>query len=113
MKRVVDDFFAEDAAVNDVIDTLKEITTYIANDKEGAADLTARIGALETKVDVDKVSEAIATAKQEAIDAAGAASAELDAVVLAEAQQYTDAQVTALTDGDIAAVKEALTWGTF
>lgn len=113
LKKIVDDFFAEDAAVNDVIDTLKEITTYIANDKEGAADLTARVGALETKVDVAKVSEAIATAKQEAIDAAGAASAELDAVVLAEAQKYADEKVTGLVDGDIAAVKEALTWGTF
>lgn len=113
LKKVVDDFFAEDAAVNDVIDTLKEIATYIANDKEGAADMVARIGALEQKVDVEKVSEAIATAKQEAIDAAGAASAELDAVVLAEAQKYADAKVTGLVDGDIAAIKEALTWGTF
>lgn len=113
LKKVVDDFFAEDAAVNDVIDTLKEITTYIANDKEGAADLTARVGALETKVDVEKVSEAIATAKQEAIDAANAASAELDAVVLAESQKYADEKVTGLVDGDIAAIKEALTWGTF
>lgn len=113
LKKVVDDFFAEDAAVNDVIDTLKEIATYIANDKEGAADMAARIGALETKVDVEKVSEAIATAKQEAIDTANAASAELDAVVLAEAQKYADEKVTGLVDGDIAAIKEALTWGTF
>ena len=113
LKKVVDDFFAEDAAVNDVIDTLKEIVAYIANDKEGAADMVARIGALETKVDVEKVSEAIATAKQEAIDAANAASAELDAVVLAEAQKYADEKVTGLVDGDIAAIKEALTWGTF
>ena len=109
LKKVVDDFFAEDAAVNDVIDTLKEITAYIANDKEGAADLTARVGALETKVDVEKVSEAITTAKEEAIDEA----AKLDAVVLAEAQVYADNKVTELVNGDIAAIKEALTWGTF
>ena len=109
LKKVVDDFFAEDAAVNDVIDTLKEITAYIANDKEGAADLTARVGALETKVDVEKVSEAITTAKEEAIDEA----AKLDAVVLAEAQGYADNKVTELVNGDIAAIKEALTWGTF
>lgn len=109
LKKIVDDFFAEDAAVNDVIDTLKEITTYIANDKEGAADLTARVGALETKVDVEKVSEAITTAKEEAIDEA----AKLDAVVLAEAQGYADNKVAELVDGDIAAIKEALTWGTF
>lgn len=113
LKKVVDDFFAEDAAVNDVIDTLKEIATYIANDKEGAADMVARIGALEQKVDVEKVSEAIATAKQEAIEAAGEAAAELDAVVLAEAQKYADEKVTGLINGDIAAIKEALTWGTF
>lgn len=59
VKATVDNFFAEDAAVNDTIDTLKEIANYIANDKEGAADITARVGALEGKVDVDKVSEAI------------------------------------------------------
>lgn len=40
-------------------------------------------------------------------------TAKLDAVVLAEAQKYADAQVTGLVDGDIAAIKEALTWGTF
>ena len=113
LKKVVDDFFSDEAAVNDVIDTLKEIVAYIANDKEGAADMVARIGALETKVDVEKVSEAIATAKQEAIDAAGAAAAELDAVVLAESQKYADEKVTGLVNGDIAAIKEALTWGTF
>lgn len=40
-------------------------------------------------------------------------TAELDAAVLAEAQSYADAQVSDLVDGDIAAIKEALTWGTF
>lgn len=40
-------------------------------------------------------------------------TAELDAVVLAEAQKYADAKVTDLVDGDVAAIKEALTWGTF
>lgn len=40
-------------------------------------------------------------------------TAELDAVVLAEAQKYADEKVTSLVDGDIAAIKEALTWGTF
>lgn len=169
VKEVVDNFFADDAAVNDTIDTLKEIAQYIANDKEGAADITARVGALETKVDVDSVTGAIAvetnratgaeealgnrikdlednkagyattgqvaTAKQEAIDAAETKAAALDAVVLSEAQKYAkaqdealhtaisaeiDADVKALADGavktntdDIAAIKEALTWGTF
>lgn len=169
LKKVVDDFFAEDAAVNDVIDTLKEIATYIANDKEGAADMAARIGALETKVDVDSVTGAIAvetnratgaeealgnrikdlednkagyattgqvaTAKQEAIDAAAAdatgkanaaqsaaeaKAAELDTALHTAISAEIDADVKALADGavktnadDIAAIKEALTWGTF
>ena len=72
VKEVVDNFFADDAAVNDVVDTLKEITTYIANDKEGAADLTARVGALETKVDVEKVSTAIGVETTRATEAEAA-----------------------------------------
>lgn len=78
VKATVDNFFAEDAAVNDVIDTLKEITTYIANDKEGAADITARVGALEGKVDVAKVSEAISAAVKVESDRAVAAEEALD-----------------------------------
>ena len=169
VKEVVDNFFADDAAVNDVVDTLKEITTYIANDKEGAADVAARLGTLETKVDVEKVSTAIgvettrateaeaalgnrikdlednkagyattgqvATAKQEAIDAAAgdattkanaaqsaaeAKAAELDTALHTAISAEIDADVKALADGavktnadDIAAIKEALTWGTF
>lgn len=148
LKKVVDDFFAEDAAVNDVIDTLKEITTYIANDKEGAADLTARVGALETKVDVEKpVSEYVADAINqydtdlkdttltnlqtellEAMDEKDLAKAQQilgdvansEALLKQELQAEIDADVKALADGavktnadDIAAIKEALTWGTF
>lgn len=169
VKATVDNFFADDAAVNDTIDTLKEIAQYIANDKEGAADLTARVGALETKVDVEKVSTAIgvettrateaeaalgnrikdlednkagyattgqvATAKQEAIDAAAGdatakanaaqsaaeeKAAELDTALHTAISAEIDADVKALADGavktnadDIAAIKEALTWGTF
>lgn len=72
VKATVDNFFSEDAAVNDTIDTLKEIAQYIANDKEGAADLTARVGALETKVDVEKVSTAIGVETTRATEAEAA-----------------------------------------
>ena len=72
VKATVDNFFAEDAAVNDTIDTLKEIAQYIANDKEGAADLTARVGALEGKVDVEKVSTAIGVETTRATEAEAA-----------------------------------------
>ena len=51
VKQTVDNFFAEDAAVNDVVDTLKEITNYIATDKEGAADIASRLGAAEGEID--------------------------------------------------------------
>ena len=62
VKEVVDNFFSESAVADDVIDTLKDIAAYIATDKEGAADITARVGSLEGKVDVEKVSEAISAA---------------------------------------------------
>ena len=78
IKTKVDNFFAEDAAVNDVIDTLVEITNYIANDKEGAANISAKLGALEGKVDVAKVSEAITTAVKNETDRATAAEGELE-----------------------------------
>ena len=77
----------------------------------------------------------VATAKQEAIDAAEAKAAELDAVILKEAQDYAkaqdealhtiisaeiDADVKALADGavkantdKIAEHEDAITWGTF
>lgn len=77
----------------------------------------------------------VATAKQEAIDAAEAKAAELDAVVLKETQDYAkaqdealhtaisaeiDADVKALADGavkantdKIAEHEDAVTWGTF
>lgn len=61
-KQTVDNFFSSDAAIEGAIDTLKEIANYIATDKEGAADITARVGALEGKVDVEKVSTAISGA---------------------------------------------------
>lgn len=72
-----------------------------------AADLTAlaaRVEDLETKVDVAKVSTAIATAKQEAIDAAADDAASKDTVVLGEAQSYTDK----LANGAVAANTTAI-----
>ena len=94
VKTVVDNFFAEDAAVNDTIDTLKEIANYIATDKEGAADITARVGALEGKVDVDKVSEAIdadvnAAIEAEVLRADGAYDKKGDAVAAQAAAELT------------------------
>lgn len=83
VKTTVDNFFSSDAAIEGAVDTLKEIAQYIANDKEGAADITARVGALETKVDVDKVSTAIAAAKT-------------------ELQAEIDADVKVLADGAVA-----------
>lgn len=90
VKTTVDNFFAEDAAINDTIDTLKEIANYIATDKEGAADITARVGALEGKVDVDKVSEAIdADVKVETDRATAAESALSGRIDTLEAIDHT------------------------
>lgn len=93
VKSAVDNFFDDDAAVNDTIDTLKEIVNYIATDAASAADITARLGVLEGKVDVNKVSEAIATANQEVIDTAS----NQDTAILAEAQSYADTKDAELT----------------
>ena len=61
VQETVNNFFADDAAINDTIDTLKEIVNYVSNDTTGASTLAARVGAIETKVDVEgKVSDAIA-----------------------------------------------------
>ena len=77
VKATVDNFFAEEAAIEGAIDTLKEIATYIATDKEGAADIVARVGALEGKVDVAKVSTAIANAVKGETDRAASAESAL------------------------------------
>lgn len=117
VKATVDNFFAEDAAVNDTIDTLKEIAAYIATDKEGAADITARVGALEGKVDVDKVSTAIssavaveterATGAEEALaERVGALEAVKDNYVSADAALKTELQ--AEIDADVKVVNDAL-----
>lgn len=95
----VNNFFAEDAAVNDVIDTLVEITNYIANDKEGAADISSRLGTLEGKVDVAKVSEAIAAAVKGEADRATEAEGNLeDRIEVIENAGYA-------TTGEVATAK--------
>ena len=109
------------------------------NAKDYADGLNTAMGARVKDLEDNKAGYAttgeVATAKQEAIDAAEAKAAELDAVVLKEAQDYAkaedealhtaisaeiDADVKALADGavktnadDIAALKDSATWGRF
>lgn len=114
VKATVDNFFAEDAAINDTIDTLKEIANYIATDKEGAADITARVGALEGKVDVDKVSEAIAAETSRATTAEGVLSGRIDVLEAIDHDAYVAAD-TALKNelnGEIAKKADSATMTT-
>lgn len=109
------------------------------NAKDYADGLNTAMGARVKKLEDNEAGYAttdeVATAKQEAIDAAEAKAAELDAVVLKETQDYAkaedealhttisaeiDADVKALADGavkanadDIAALKDSATWGRF
>lgn len=82
LKATVDGFFKEDAAIEGAIDTLKEIAAYIESDKTGATEITSKVGALETKVDVEKVSTAISSAvgseEARALEAEGDLSARID-----------------------------------
>lgn len=108
----VNNFFAEDAAVNDVIDTLVEITNYIANDKEGAADISSRLGNLEGKVDVAKVSEAIAAAVKGEADRATEAEGNLeDRIEVIENAGYATTRevATAKSEAIAAAATDAAT----
>ena len=73
----IDAFMKGEAIEGSTIDTLKEIQNWIASDETGTAGLINRVStnetniiALQGKVDVEKVSTAIATAKGEAISAA-------------------------------------------
>ena len=117
VKAVVDNFFAEDAAVNDTIDTLKEIAAYIATDKEGAADITARVGVLEGKVDVEKVTTAIADAVKaetdRATEAEGVLAGRLDTLEAIDHDAYKAADTALHTviskeiDDDVKAAIDA------
>lgn len=108
VKTTVDNFFADDAAINDTIDTLKEIAAYIATDKEGAADITARVGALEDKVDVEKVSTAIADAVKAEADRADAAYDAKGSAADAQAAAIADAASKYETKGTAQGIVDAL-----
>lgn len=78
VKTTVDAFFTSENSINEAYDTLQEIAAYLEADETGAANLTARVGAIETKLpdgtiadtdDIDAAkSEAIAEAANDAAD---------------------------------------------
>lgn len=92
----IDAFLSATEVGDEVIDTLKEIQDWIANDETGTTALVNRVGALEGKVDVAKVSEAIAAAKAEVVGTLG----EGDAATVAAINDELDA-----IDGEIAGLK--------
>ena len=108
VKATVDNFFAEDAAIEGAIDTLKEIAAYIATDKEGAADITARVGALEGKVDVEKVSTAISTAIAAEVTRADGAYDAKGAAATAKSEAIEDAAGKYETKGTAQGIVDAL-----
>lgn len=101
VKATVDNFFADDAAINDTIDTLKEIAEYITNDKEGAADITSRVGVLESKVDVAKVSTAIGQETSRATGAENALSVRIKSLEDNDAGYATASEVETAKQGAI------------
>lgn len=95
-----------------VIETITELNQYITDHTNAFTGLSQRVGTaesnistLEGKVDVTKVSTAIATAKTEAINAAASdAAAKADNAksgAISEANSYTDTQVSALANGAV------------
>ena len=118
VKKVVDDFFSEDAAIEGVVDTLKEIASYISTDKDGAADITSRVGVLEGKVDVEKVSTAISTAVAAETERATGIESGLDGRISAlestkddykTADAILKAELQKEIDDDVKVVSDALT----
>ena len=123
----IDSFLKVEEVADAAIDTLKEIQEWIANDETGTAALIGRVSANETaistlngKVDVTKVSTAISTAKQEAINAAASDAAtkanNAKTGAISEANDYTDTELGKLADGavktnttDIATIKGDIT----
>lgn len=103
----IDSFLKAEEVADAAIDTLKEIQDWIASDETGTEALIGRVAAnesaidtLEGKVDVEKVSTAIATAKGEAIaaaaeDAATKANGAKEAAIAAAKTETTN-QVTEL-----------------
>ena len=76
----------------------------------GTGGITARVEALETKVDVTKVSTAISTAKQEAIDAAASDASTKDAALKKAilGSEETDYAQTVKSAYDLAATKTTM-----
>ena len=116
VKSDVDTFLNAANIGGDAIDTLKEIQDYISSDGTAAAEMTSKIGALETTVGkaadgenpatglVKSVADnaaAIATEKSRA-EGVEASLAQADADNLAAAKKYADDAITGLKIGDYA-----------
>ena len=116
VKSDVDTFLAAADIGGEAIDTLKEIQNYISSDGTAAAEMTSKIGALETTVGkaaegenpatglVKSVADnaaAIATEKSRA-EGVEADLAQADTDNLAAAKKYADDAITGLKIGDYA-----------
>ena len=116
VKSDVDTFLAAANIGGEAIDTLKEIQDYISSDGTAAAEMTNKIGALETTVGkaADGENEATGLVKSVADNASAIAAeksraegveanlAQADTDNLAAAKKYADDAITALKIGDYA-----------
>lgn len=116
VKSDVDTFLSAADIGGEAIDTLKEIQDYISSDGTAAAEMTSKIGALETTVGkaADGENEATGLVKAVADNASAIATeksraegveanlAQADADNLAAAKKYADDAITALKIGDYA-----------
>ena len=116
VKSDVDTFLNAANIGGDAIDTLKEIQDYISSDGTAAAEMTSKIGALETTVGkaADGENEATGLVKSVADNAAAIATeksraegveanrAQADTDNLAAAKKYADDAITDLKIGDYA-----------
>lgn len=116
VKSDVDTFLAAANIGGEAIDTLKEIQDYISSDGTAAAEMTNKIGALETTVGkaADGENEATGLVKSVADNAAAITAeksraegveanlAQADADNLAAAKKYADDAITGLKIGDYA-----------
>lgn len=116
VKSDVDTFLSAADIGGDAIDTLKEIQVYISSDGTAAAEMTNKIGALETTVGKAAEGENPATglvkgvadnaaaiaAEKSRAEGAEANLAQADTDNLAAAKKYADDAITALKIGDYA-----------
>ena len=116
VKSDVDTFLAAANIGGEAIDTLKEIQDYISSDGTAAAEMTNKIGALETTVGkaADGENEATGLVKSVADNASAIAAeksraegveanlAQADTDNLAAAKKYADDAITGLKIGDYA-----------